>query len=789
MVKRILLQVLLIATTLNVSSSHQASYCIGNSSLTDCPPGCNNFYEVAGILKSNSTVNFCPGRLELNSSLVLTDLFNVTFLGRSHTETVLTCTHQGAGLTLVNMSQTTFKNLKIENCGHKHNSTTQVEISGVLQMVQLSSAIYVINCSNFRLERVRVSNSHGLGVVLYDTSGVVEILHSVFNNNSLKYKDGTFGGGGVYVEFTVCAPGVYCTNFENKTGNTRARGNLYKFENCTFQNNVAYLHGPTYVRYSKDNKPLNHQGLGRGGGLSIQLSEKSIFNTFIIENCTFIRNRAKWGGGLYIIVRDSSSHNVLQLKKLKFVKNRSVYYSTSGGGVELGFNIATSNNSVEFYRCNFIGNKANLGGGVGIYSSQKAEPEHQNRVEFRECQWIENIARFGSAIDIAPHGWEVLTNGFLPVPLFHNCEFTSNTVNIFSTYKTTGYTVYKTGRGAMMLTKFTANFSGFINFVDNDGSAVYLSSSIISMSPNTKCNFISNRGFEGGAIAFVGFSALFVKENNHFYFAYNTATLRGGAIFVYNIDKHDFVSSRSCFIQYHGIGVSEERKNVTFEFVNNSAGYKRGNLADCPTAGHSIYSSSLLTCIHACKYFVSNKTNYSYPAHNQSDPFTCIGDFQFLQGADMKCQVSTLGGRVDTRQLKFNNTLEMYPGRDMMLNISVLNDFSQPMNTVYYASLILKSQNNSNITINHAYSFVSNRRMRLHGTPGSAGVLRLQQLGFREIMLDINVSLIECPPGYVLDEFNYYANDDPVFGRCVCSTVHSSTSFKPIVMTQVFRHT
>ena len=71
---------------------------------------------------------------------------------------------------------------------------------------------------------------------------------------------------------------------------------------------------------------------------------------------------------MYIAILDLSSHNVLKLRKLTIVKNKSkqkYQYRYSGGGVELEFNIATSDNSIKFYKCDFTGNEAMLGGGVG----------------------------------------------------------------------------------------------------------------------------------------------------------------------------------------------------------------------------------------------------------------------------------------------------------------------------------------------------------------------------------------------------------------------------------------
>ena len=778
MFTRKLLGLISVLAVISGSVPDQQTYFVRDSS---CCSECKDFHKTENIVQNNSIIIFCSERVEISSSILLENHSNLTLQGHT-SETVLECTKYGAGLTLIGDTEITIKNLRIVNCGCEHNSTTQSEISGTSETVQLSSAVYFINCSNVRLENINVSNSHGLGLVLYDTSGTVEVLHSVFSNNSLRPmpNDNTFGGGGVYAEFTVCTPGEYCTDFDSETANSRAEGNKYLFRNCTFTNNKAYFKGQKFVQYTNDRKRQDHQGLGRGGGLSIQLNGRAKFNTFTVDNCTFHQNEANWGGGLYIIVQDSSSHNIIQLSRITVDENRSkpLY---GGGGVDLGFNIATiSNNSVQFEQCRFLNNIAGFGGGVRIYSSQRNESELQNLIEFRQCEWINNTARFGSAIDIAPHVWEVLSSGFLPVPLFHNCVFRANVAGTAQNQiNITGYTESQNGRGAMMLTRFKATFSGLITFIENSGSAVYLSSSIITTSPLTTCHFERNSGFEGGAIAFIGFSALFVTDNNTFYFLRNTATRRGGALFSYNIDKHNLVSSRSCFIQYHGLTDSEDVKNVTFEFVNNSAGYRLGNLSakNCYTSGYSIFSSSLMTCIHACDYYPPQDSG-KYHRFKQTDPFKCVGKFTYI-GSDIKCQVSTSGGKFDLRKfnLRGKKCLELYPGREKKLNVLVYNDFNQSIDAVYYASL--ESSIHSNLKISQPYSYISNQKVRLHGTPGSTGMLKLRKLGYREITLDVKVSLLDCPPGYILDKSNH-SIDGLVFEKCVCSSLQSRTSLKAI---------
>ncbi|XP_064402257.1 uncharacterized protein LOC135348049 [Halichondria panicea] len=758
------------------------SHCIGDSSsASNCSNQCTiGFKAVVERLVSNSTIRFCSGVIQISTLISFKNLTNITLLGQP--ESVLRCNDSNAGLEFVRVNGLTIENLQIEQCSAEHDSTTYTHnetSSNHFETTRLSSALYAVNCSNLHMDNVHITNSSGVGLVLYDVSGSVKVINSIFdyNTNNIIQHDKIFRGGGIYMELTVCTPGIYCTDFDNKTGNTRAQGNDYTFVNCTFEKNTAFFWGPKFIQYTKERKRLDHQGLGRGGGLSIQLNGESQFNTIIVRNSTFRQNKANWGAGVYIVVQDYSSHNTILLEDLTVEENVCPDYG--GGGIDLGFNIAeVLNNTVNFDNCMFVSNQATYGGGVRVYSSRRSHSDLQNNIHFQDCKWISNKARFGSAIDIAPHVWEVLSSGFLPIPTFHNCEFRSNSAGPVEFFPGNGYTEYVNGRGAMMLTKFNVTFSGSIVFRDNSGTAIYLSSSTIVTRPQSVCDFTGNSGFQGGAISFVGFSALIVMEHNTFHFTKNNATRRGGALYAYNIDKHNFVSSRSCFIQYHGNIDSEREKNVTFTFTDNFAGYLVRNHSECYASGHAIFSPSLFTCIHACISISLNCDSTCINHRDQRNTFKCVGEFIF-KGPDIKCQVSTSGGKfllgesrhIDQKFFKF------YPGREIELPISVQNDFGQKINAVYYATI--ENRNKSNIRINQPYTYISNRKMRLHGEPGSKGVLRLQKLGYREIMLDMNVKLLECPPGYVFDDVDTDI-DGKANDKCVCSSYVARAAFEPI---------
>ena len=71
----------------------------------------------------------------------------------------------------------------------------------------------------------------------------------------------------------------------------------------------------------------------------------------------------------------------------------------------------------------------------------------------------------------------------------------------------------------------------------------------MNFSAGTDITFSENSGLDGGAIAMIGFSTLRVGNNSQFTFSNNTAEMYGGAIYVWSIDRHDIVSTQSCFIQ------------------------------------------------------------------------------------------------------------------------------------------------------------------------------------------------------------------------------------------------
>ena len=99
--------------------------------------------------------------------------------------------------------------------------------------------------------------------------------------------------------------------------------------------------------------------------------------------------------------------------------------------------------------------------------------------------------------------------------------------------------------------------------------------------------FYGNQGERGGAIALIGTSILLVGPEKEYNFIENRALYKGGALYVLLINKHDFIVSQSCFIQFfNGIRTTLTKHWNTFiSFSNNTA-----------QVGEAIFATSLHPC-------------------------------------------------------------------------------------------------------------------------------------------------------------------------------------------------
>ncbi len=153
---------------------------------------------------------------------------------------VIEC-RENSGFSFLNVEDIKIRGIKLIGCG---NTTSQLPNNST-QFIESKFAVYFLFCSNVTLENVTVQGSSGTGVVMYGAVGNVEIYNCNFVSNVVGEDD--FGGGGLYIEFPYCAPGIrnndyhthsVCYNSSNVPPEFVSNGK-YRINKCRFSNNVA----------------------------------------------------------------------------------------------------------------------------------------------------------------------------------------------------------------------------------------------------------------------------------------------------------------------------------------------------------------------------------------------------------------------------------------------------------------------------------------------------------------------------------------------------------------------
>ena len=651
---------------------------------------------------------------------------NINISGVSVDNTSIVC-GVDAGFAFQNISQVNITNITLTNCGSLRNSTSvNVGIKNSSNTtLLLSTALYFTNCMNVQIVNVTVKNSNSTGVVMYNTYGNLRVEGSSFNNNGKQDNHSWLSNGGFYVEFVYCDPdkvGDDCTHQNNSC-------TIYHFKsNNFFFNNAMNEIGDTlfYLPYK-----TNYYSFGRGGGLSIIFKGDAFNNTVVIDNCTFMNNSAAWGGGLLVEFQDYSKNNTMIVSNTNFSNNSVIVntdngYGTAGGGVRVGFVIFDQNsvqfNSIQFENCSFIGNTALWGGGFGMY--MPSEPNvinATNSLNFTKCSWTANKALLGSAVDL--DYWRIYTTGPKMQVKFSACKFHENinSKNINSNVNTASQAFNSFGTGALYANGIPIVFEESVEFINNTGSALAIYDTVASFSDSCNTSFINNNAWMGGAIALLGASQMWINPHTVFLFQHNTAESQGGAIYALQTSRHDLLSGGNCFLQYSDRSVSSPDKWKTkFTFFNNTA-----------PVGSSIFATTLLSCTWGAtfgdlNFTLSNVLNWTHFSYNTSDKNTIATEISKIT--------------IDTA------TAEIIPGKHSRLPITTVDDKGNNIRR----SLWLVSKNTSLLQL--SWNVTDNFFCSLQGKPNNEAPIQIVTDSSRVISAKLPVKLLECPPGYYLDD-------------------------------------
>ena len=689
---------------------------------------CNSLISMFRLLLSDekyqhfTDIFIQSGTYHLNMSFILKDFYKIRIRSDASKPAIITCHNNsdlntGPGVVFLRVEDLIIDHLTIVRCGMRHVNSTSY-LAG-RNFISAHSAILIQNSTNISMANVNIFNCSGVGLLIYDTDGLVNITDSVFAYNMLEPNlGGGGGGGGIHIEFTNCTPGLAVCDSRDNRHNTNAK---YIIDRCTFEGNVAAY----YCKNDCEEKELytrNFITLGTGGGISFWFNGQAKNNSFEVILTNFTSNTATLGGGLHVHSRENATHNHVMVKGCRFIKNTGY---KQGGGLVIGNLIHQGDrhskfNTYNISNCLFEQNEGPIGGGIlGFGSREPGNIDPTNHFEIHNSSFINNKAQFGSAIQINRQYLDSITVGTIFTLVLEKCDFTNNNFHDNSSI------------GAVAMSGVSIQFRGYTHFNNNTSTALIVDGATMEFSDDSVTVFQNNNGLSGGAISMIENARIIVYPNSTLIFLNNTAIENGGAIYVELSTPFDHLLSHVCFIRYHLEKTPPSNWKANFTFINNTA--RQNN--------NSIFASTLQPCIRAYSNVTElfdNKPFYHYP-ENSNKIATLPAKFKFIDITSNKV-CSVISG---------NLTCNIVPGEEFDLPVILQDELEKDVDYIMLIATCIDSHS-PNVVLPYQ---ITNGTIQIAGKPNEVCRLQLQTDTCTDYPIStiIQVTLLNCPPGLFYD--------------------------------------
>ena len=566
------------------------------------------------------------------------DDYNITYL---QSTTIILCTNP-SGLSFTNVTNVTFANLTLLNCGQYSSLTSQ------------TATIHISNVYSLLIEGVSVVNSTGYGLFGANIFGQSRITSSSFlgNNQFLKH---------------LLHP-ITISNCKNEIGH------LYIY-NGSF-NNTNFTGGNVYIYYddslgltSQDKLHISfllvalgmdaffsHSNAVPGTGLALEMDQELYNMTIIIDNLVAYRNQGVEGANIYINIANSISYMLLTNINSSYATSvySGVWYSLTAPGYVATSWLFSCRDST--FQCNFAYSIF----GMSVFINQNLissnpYPDLHNASVIENCLFMDN-GNDGSSMYIHVASYAETINTFY----VKGCTF-KNTVIYVSEYQSTivnsiflkstihfyDGAMYLDGNNTFLQTTMIANsaivsvggnntFSSNLVF-HNGGAISLLNNTKLLFTSNSITTFINNTGRYGGAIYIDPGSMMEFDSPISVSFINNTGILKGGAIYI----EPQFLINE-CFY------------TLSCSYLEGIHLYFEGNYAN--DAGSLLYGGNIDTCsINVPCIYNSTFVFDAITVIGYHDPSTS------LISSDSPC-VSSCNMSTNSACLNYQN-VSVYPGQ------------------------------------------------------------------------------------------------------------------------------
>ena len=198
-----------------------------------------------------------------------------------------------------------------------------------------------------------------------------------------------------------------------------------------------------------------------------------------------------------------------------------------------------------------------------------------------------------------------------------------------------------------------------------------------------------------------------------------------------------------------------DNRNISLTFINNQAGVRASGY------GHSIFVYSLMPC---------------YRLYNLSftpDIFNYVGNVTYYP-SNRSSEVATAASSTNVfYQTQNDSIISLHPGETVTLPYNDTDDLGQEAKNVYLVTVETDEQ--SVTKVDEAYTYISSNRVLLYGNPEDKASLTLTSTQSRLQSIVFNISMLPCPPGFVLSREN-----EQNHSQCTCAYDTNSSAYTGI---------
>ncbi|KAL9973300.1 hypothetical protein ACROYT_G019732 [Oculina patagonica] len=736
-------------TTIFISPNGRDSKGCGNSSQP-----CLSLDFAISLARQNGAnwtqISAAKGNYSMKNSYSFTNVVNFGLVGeRLNPEDVEVTCETNVSLSFILSDNIFFEGIKLHKCGGWHRSSVNAKkpYRG-LDGVNFRAALDFRYCRNIRLTNVEISFSPGLGLNCYDCGGLINFTNSVFADNVALYSNTTFSntssaskglsnqsidyvysGGGVYLALDPY--GHNTVNVTPSKHDSFQHNNRYIFRNCRFLRNEAVWLNGSHERDFVDTPELP---FSRGGGLAIYFRSNASGCTIGIESCVFESNRAQWGGGLMLEMKERTGDNIFTMEHSTFERNSGFL---AGGGARIGNLIEEDGRRINTFtinNCSFVNNTGIWGGGTSIYGTTIPGIIDQKDVTqffFTQCHWFDNTGTVGAAIGVfLSNQNEDQIGPEVPYHIsFNDSSFLRNQVIRMEDLVTIG-------EGALYSVEVPLIFRGNVTFVNNTKSAAALDGSTMEIHGNL--HFINNRGFRGGALAMYGRSRIIFNEDSYLLFQGNECEDKGGALYIYAPGpplvgfNATGKNTHVCFFGYSDSSVDYDDWKTKVVFQGNKAPYY--------AAGNAVYATTLKNCRQAGE-----------PRQNNSVLRWKFVEFRDANGVRISRRKEVATDPVD---IEYNSAdWKVAPSEVFNASVELLDEIGNSVVGVVVVKIIPQPKSSSVELYTPSPLFIANGSisyLKLAGKAGEKFSVEISYLG-RQVLTETitDLSLKQCNPGFM----------------------------------------